>query len=217
MDLAKNRIIDLTHQFAESEWRCIETYNRRVAELIDAREMLEPKRITMKIHRPSPGKFESEGNFPDKVQLINFYRLFRLFVLNNEDSNFFRVANIVSKNSPNDSIRAYIEAIRKQWHSSTEDDLLTWLGREHLAVEDLIDPWFNAYYFHSDKDKEPVLDELVDYFGEELAEWLLYNFVSTATLAIVNFHKAIRYFEPNRFFFEVDLMILDHYQARGWI
>ncbi len=190
---------------------------RRAEELIDIRSQLEPKRISVSIKRKGDGTFDGKGSFPDEKQLESFYRLFRLFYMKKEDCNFPKVLNIIRKASNDEEINEYLCAIRSQWIIDVDDAFMEFFGRKDLSIEKIVDPWFNAYYFHSDGDKELELNKLTALFGETLSEYLLYNFVFSASLAISNLFKSIKNTSKEKMVFEIHIFLQNKYKMSNMV
>tara|TARA_R110002167_G_scaffold358703_1_gene574913 strand:- start:1555 stop:1857 length:303 start_codon:yes stop_codon:yes gene_type:complete len=71
-----------------------------------------------------------------------------------------------------------------------EEDILKFAflsSRSPVTPEELIDYWFNAYYFHDDRDKHEKLERFSGIVSDNGSKVALWHVVWNSTLRIKNF------------------------------
>lgn len=98
----------------------------------------------------------------DPRDIKEFILHIRPFVLNNEQINFPKICNLLSRNTSSEKIRETIQAAKTDWRkilSKSVDMILPFEG-EPLTPEKNLDLWFNGEFFHLDANKMPRLKKL---------------------------------------------------------
>jgi len=135
----------------------LELYRDKVQELINSRFLKKENLF----------KFLN-GEKPDEEQITFFLNKYRFFYLKKEPTHFYKICNILEKNvsdkEQKESIRSIREMYRKILEGGTGFVFPDKLKSEQ-SPEENIDLWFNAFYFHSDKDKKEQLEKLRKKYG----------------------------------------------------
>ncbi|MBI4825552.1 MAG: hypothetical protein HY807_03925 [Nitrospirae bacterium] len=132
-------------------------------------------------------------DLPDEDDLRSFYLAFRFFYLQKEPANFLRITNIIHRVADDALARQNIDNLKRLWSGALFQEMM------HIAVNDtevtpsqLLDLWFNAYYFHSDEYKSIRLSEINEVLTNDLSRFFLANAVIEATKAVLKLYDSIR-------------------------
>jgi hypothetical protein len=135
----------------------LELYRDKVRELISSRFLKDENLF----------KFLN-GEKPDEEQITFFLNKYRFFYSKKEPTHFYKICNILEKNVRNEEQKESIRSIRKIYKKILEGGTGFVFSDELKAKqspEENIDLWFNAFYFHSDKDKREQLEKLKKEYG----------------------------------------------------
>lgn len=127
------------------------------------------------------------GSLPDDLVLEGLYRRYRFFILQKEKSNYRRLVNALSQSSESAFLHLYCRMAKKEF---LEEDILKFAflsSRSPVTPEELIDYWFNAYYFHDDRDKHEKLERFSGIVSDNGSKVALWHVVWNSTLRIKNF------------------------------
>jgi len=141
----------------EKEKYSLEIYRDKVQELINSRFLKQESLF----------KFLNGGK-PDEEQITFFLSKYRFFYLKKEPTHFYKICNILEKNVRDKKQKESIRSIRKIYKRILEGGtgfVFSDKLKSKQSPEENIDLWFNAFYFHSDKDKKEQLEKLRKEYG----------------------------------------------------
>ena len=194
MDRFEKITIDLASS-AELRAR-LESFKRRAADLTGF--MRTQKWGVQQIHidRSDQHRPRVDGTIPNALALEGLYRRFRFFILNNELANYHRFLRLLSVSSSNELLHMFIRVERKEFFRSHSLEFAFITANSKYRPEDVIDFWFNAYYFH---DQEPERERLAAFesiVSPEGAKVLLWEAVWNSVLKIRNMAWLVREATP---------------------
>lgn len=98
---------------------------------------------------------------PDEDDLRSFLLTLRQFVSDKEPVFVRRIASILWQRCSGDTVRAELQAARSLFdRSMTQGTLQVIWDRARLRPDEVLDMWINGKYFHSDRRKSELLDQL---------------------------------------------------------
>lgn len=183
-----DHLSDITSLLTSDEYRCIKLFQIRVCELQKTTIISSNVNIESKIDLTVGEPFLISANIPPEKELKELFLAFRFFYLNDEPSNFFKIANILSKMAKNKTITEMIRNYKKRWENSLFRGTISY-DKQRLTSQKILDLWFNAHYFHQLQDREQELEKLNSYFSIEGSKSLLINSVLEATNVIFQLYQ----------------------------
>lgn len=148
------------------------------------------------IDRSNQDKPRVGGNIPNELILEALYRRFRFFILNDEAANYYRFLRLLSASSKNELLHRFIRLERKEFFQSHSLEFAFITANYKYRPVEVIDFWFNAYYFH---DQEPEREKLAAFesvVSPEGAKVLLWESVWNSVLKVRNMAWLVREAAP---------------------
>lgn len=183
----KPPIAGIEWQLTDDEHRRITVFKRRAAQLAEAPLIKEGRaQISAKIKGEQDKGVNIEVTLPPETDLRTLYMAFRFFYLQKEPANFLRIVNILKQHTKDPKTIAYLDYLKKQWRGLLQKPITIVAGDRTLTPSLLIDLWFNAYFFHSDENKELELNRLLQITGHDFGLFLLTDAVYEASKAVLS-------------------------------
>jgi hypothetical protein len=190
----KEVVVHISNQLSAGEWECIDRFKARVRDLI-ATEIVsaEGHGISANINYKQNRGLSSTVVLPKEDLLRSLFLAFRFFYLNDEPSNFFRVANIVKQHAADPDINRFVDAQKQRWKDAVFGGAMCIsVNDQKITVNLLLDLWFNAHYFHSNRTKEQKLKDLTDSLGADFCRYMLVDAVLEASKAVFRLYDALK-------------------------
>ncbi|QQS60819.1 MAG: hypothetical protein IPN70_02915 [Candidatus Moraniibacteriota bacterium] len=115
----------------------------------------------MNIEIDKPVRFESTGFDEDllKSALMDFRKIY----MKKDSTNFFRIYNLIYKNTDDIAIKNNIEKCREIYAKilSRPTSIGIYINKELQNVEKIIDDWLYGYYFHEDDEREEKMQAIM--------------------------------------------------------
>ena len=185
--------VRISDRLDSADVRSLTAFKHRSEEVLQTRVLQGGGRIHANVKFRAGQGVGGAVELPAEEDLRSFYMAFRFFYLQQEPSNFLRVANIIQRRAALDVVNRHIEALKAQWHGAMERKGWSLAVNGHeLTAGLLIDLWFNAHYFHSDEDKQARLRELNGILSTDFNRFLLADAVYEATKAALNVYESVR-------------------------
>jgi hypothetical protein len=126
-----------------------------------------------------------EASVPPEEQIAEFLMAFRFFYLEKESTNFHKILGLLGKHAQEPEAREALKILKAQWANALfQTTLYLSLNDQPVTASLLLDLWFNAYYFHSDKEKGEKLSSLNEAFTESFSKYMLLDSTYNATKTI---------------------------------
>lgn len=129
---------------------------------------------TISIDRTNEHRPVVDGNLQDPLALEAMYRRFRFFILNDEPSNYFRLLKLLSAASNDELWHRHLRVERKGFFQSRSLDFAFITANEKYTPAEVINVWFNAYYFHDEaveREKLAAFEKIVSRDGAKVLLW----------------------------------------------
>jgi hypothetical protein len=145
----------------------LEAFRRRATDLVKFIRGQPWGIQTINVNRSDEYRPRVSGTIPNELALDGLYRRFRFFILQKEPANYRRFLSLLSTASTSDLLHPFLRTHRKQFLTSDTLDFAFITARSKYRAEEIIDFWFNAYYFH---DQQPEKEKLAAFQGIVSAE-----------------------------------------------
>lgn len=145
-----------------------------------------------------------QASLPPEEQVAEFLMAFRFFYLQKEDTCFPKILSIVGRHTEQEEAREALKFFRKRWENSLFGNAMQLkLNGKQITTSSLLDIWFNAHYFHSDKDKVKELQVMKSLFSEDFAKYMLLDASYEASKIVLKFYQGLKdivddYFEKSQ-------------------
>lgn len=182
--------IRLTHS-PELQERIL-AFRRRADDLAEFIRSKKWGQHHVSIDRNDENSPKISGTLPDELILEGLYRRYRFFILNHEKSNYRRLVNLLSQNTDSERLQKYFRSVRREF---LEEDILRAAfitARKKIRPEQVIDYWFNAYYFHGDEKKHEQLETFRQVMTDNGAKLALWHVVWRSALRVRNLAYLLR-------------------------
>jgi len=132
------------------------------------------------------------GTQPEPLLAEAMYRRFRFFILNKEKANFYRLLRVLSSASSDDILHQLCRYLRRDFLADSPMDWAFKLADKKYTSEEVIDLWFNAYYFHDEEPKRKRLEQFEKVVTENGAKIALFHTVARAVYPIGHLNYLLR-------------------------
>ncbi|WP_419226831.1 hypothetical protein [Alteromonas sp. OM2203] len=168
-------LVKLSNSRNESLFEEIEEFKFRALDLCSFARNTKWGMFEYSVCRSDPERPTISGTLPNESLLTTFYSKYRHVYLLKEKANFFKIAKSLSVSSNSDLFTLYHRYHLKR--SFYKEFLLKFAfikSRTSFSPEQVIDIWFNAYFFHGqvkEREKLRTLEYLVSEQGAKVALW----------------------------------------------
>lgn len=146
----------------------------------------------MRIDRTNQEKPLIIGSIPDDLALEGLYRRFRFFILHKEMAFYYRFNRLLSVSSDDELLHRFLRVEKREFLQSKLLDYAFVTSTMKYRGEDVVDFWFNAYYFHDREEERMKLAKFEQVVSSEGAKAILWQLVWDSTLKIRNMSYLIR-------------------------
>jgi hypothetical protein len=149
-------------------------FKRRAADLTKYVKEQKWGRVNIHVDRIDQQRPKIDGNIPGDAVLEGLYRRFRFFILNDEPANYRRFVRLLSAASDDEVLQRHLRIERKEFHKSHSLEFGFASAPRTYRPEEVIDFWFNAYYFHDDEPQREQLaafESIVSAQGAKVVLW----------------------------------------------
>ena len=126
------------------------------------------------------------GSLPNELVLEAMYRRIRFFIMNDEKSNYFRLIKLLSQSSSDQHFQELCRSWKKNFYKEWSLEFAFISAKDKFTPSEVIDYWFNAYYFHDNEDKTVELEKLTRSLGENGAKVVLFHTASNCCTRVFN-------------------------------
>jgi len=173
-DDGKGNLVKVSGEFSDSEFDQLSRYEQYVGELTETEILRKgaPGKLTINYDKTSGFNFVTELPPDDKLSAL-LHEL-RPFILQNEDTNFYKIQKILGKRFENDQFRSFLKSIRKYYQGEKITGMISITANGKLVNGDaLVSTWLNAYEYHRDQEKREEMEKVSEVFPFEATRALL--------------------------------------------
>lgn len=154
--------------------RRLEAFKRRAADLVQFMRAQHWGIQKIHVNRADEQRPRIDGSLPNELVLDSLYLRFRIFILEGEAANYRRFLSLLSQASANDRLQVFLRSERRNFLTSDTLDFAFVTAESKYRAEEVMDFWFNAYYFHDqpvDRDKLIAFERIVSAEGAKVVLW----------------------------------------------
>ena len=170
----------------------IDSFRRKATDISTYVASHKWERLTVSVNRTDENNPNIKGNIPNDLILEGLYRRFRFFILNKEKSNYFRLLRLLSSSANSSLLHSYLRMSKKEFLSEDSLKFAFITAKTKYHPEEIINLWFNSYYFHDQKAEREKLSIFRDIVSDNGAKVVLFHAVWNAILKIRNLNYLIR-------------------------
>jgi hypothetical protein len=169
----------LSASFTSQEWDTLNRYSDYVRQLRSTKAFSKQISVRLQFHWQVGQNLSVEVGMPDWEDVIVLLHRMRPFLLHDEDTNFGKVKNVLSRRFEDPRIRgmiAYNGDLYSGKHASSilriEMSRPTDTNSIVLNSESFFETWLNGHEFHRDHEKQKFVDQVNSIFPEEATKAL---------------------------------------------
>ena len=170
----------------------VDAFKRRAADLVRFIRTQKWGLQSIHIDRSNQERPTINGSLPNELALEGLYRRYRFFLLNREKTNYYRFIRLLSTSSSNELLHRFLRMEKKEFLQSKSLEFAFITSTMKYRAEDVIDFWFNAYYFHEQEPERAKLAEFENIVSSEGAKVMLWESVWDRALKGRNMSWLIR-------------------------
>lgn len=184
----ESEIDDIECAFEDKELDAIRRFSDFARELCAVKIFAEGAQTSVTL---SFDLIEGESTYstiqPNPDDLIIYLHKLRPFVLQKEDTSFFRIANIIKRRINNAAIREFVAEQRDEYSGKAQFSQVQFVGNgKPINAEPILTKWLNAFHYHRDIDSIKELESLYTMLPREVTETLLISMLLDKGKAIYN-------------------------------
>lgn len=164
----------------------LESFRRRALDLSVFVQSQKWGRHSVNVNRFDQSRPRISGTLPDHLLVEALYRRFRFFILKNENANYFRFARLLSASSKDELLHKFLRAERREFYNESSLEFAFITASTKYRPNEVIDFWFNAYYFHDEAQERSKLARFERIVSAEGAKVVLWHAVWNSTRKIRN-------------------------------
>jgi hypothetical protein len=152
----------------------LEAFRRRAADLAQFIRAQHWGIQKIHVNRADEQRPRIDGSLPNELILDSLYRRFRIFILEGEPANYRRFLSLLSQASSDEWLQSFLRSERRNFLTSDTLDFAFITAESKYRAEEVMDFWFNAYYFHDqqvDRDKLTSFERIVSAEGARVVLW----------------------------------------------
>lgn len=191
--MARTVELRISHSLTEPEWKILEDFCAKVKRLISTKVISsDESAISSKIRYTQERGMWFEATMPPEEQIAEFLMVFRFFYLEKESTNFHKILGLLGKHANEPEAREALKILKAQWANALfQTRLYLSLNGQPVTGSLLLDLWFNAHYFHSDREKGEKLSKLNEVFTESFSKYMLLDSTYNATKTIFTVYNGL--------------------------
>jgi hypothetical protein len=123
------------------------------------------ERTKISIHMANDGRIANSGSLPSDDETAAFLHRLRPIYLNNEPTNFNRIANLVSAHLDDPWFTELIRVCKRYYDGRASRDVFEIsAGGMVVNSQQFLDDYLNAIEYHRDRDRRQRIDEVAEHF-----------------------------------------------------
>jgi hypothetical protein len=200
--MEKERIeVHISSLLNEDEWQLLKQFCEKSERLLSTKYLsVDKTNYSASIKYQAGVGVSTRAELPPEEIISEYLMAFRFFYLEKEPTNFLRIVNLLSSKTNNKRVTSAYRSYRAKWKNYLfQKSIVFKVGEDELTTSLLLDLWFNAHYFHSDRAKHKRLEVIKESYSDELAKYMLLDAVSQSSSLIIEIYEGIRPIVQARF------------------
>ena len=192
--MVKHIEIHISDSLSQGEWEVLRAFCDKARRLVSTKLISDgDASIKGNVRYEKDKGIRFQASLPPEEQVAEFLMVFRFFYLQKEDTCFPKVLSIVGRHTEQKEAREALKFFRKKWENSLFGNAMQMtLNGKPITTSLLLDIWFNAHYFHSDKEKEKELHVMKSLFSENFAKYMLLDASYEASKIVLKFYQGLK-------------------------
>jgi hypothetical protein len=152
----------------------LDAYRRRARDLSAFVKSQQWGIHNVHVDRSDQERPKISGSQPDELVLEALYRRFRFFILEHEKANYYRFIRLLSALCKDEMLHKFLRLERKGFYKEHSLEFAFITASTKYRSNEVIDFWFNAYYFHDqpiDRVKLATFESIVSSEGAKVILW----------------------------------------------
>jgi len=184
--------ISLAGTFEDSDWEILEAFAQYADELIKTKWVQDGMASSLTIRYDREAGTEVSAELPLWDDVIVFLHKFRPIGLQSEDTNFYRVCNLLAREITHRYFRSFVEQQRQLYSGkTTQAKFRMSLNDVLINSEKMLFDWLNAYEYHRDKEKREFINSLHQMLPLEASKVIFLGLLADKVQAVSNLGEVV--------------------------
>jgi hypothetical protein len=186
-------LIEFCGTIEDSDWETLEQFTYYAEDLLKSNWSKNGFPATLNIHWEKESSTQVITHLPlwDDVEV--FLHRLRPFILQNEQTNFYRIMNYLYQLIDQPQLRSFISEQREIYSGKMMQSFVKISSNDVLVnSEKVLLDWLNAYEYHRDPQKKAFIEDLHQMFPLEASKVIFLHLLSDKAAAIYNITGFIR-------------------------
>ena len=152
----------------------LDAFRRRAADINIFMQSLDWGMHNIHVDRSNQNRPTISGSKPDELVVEALYRRFRFFILSDENANYYRLIRLLSAACKSELLHKFLKTEKKNFYFDYPLEFAFVTASTKYSPKEVIDFWFNAYYFHDqsiDRSKLATFESIVSSEGAKVVLW----------------------------------------------
>lgn len=164
--------VPIIADFEDKDWQILLDFVNYATDLDGLTLVKQGSIVKLGISHESGQSVTFKTELPPDEQIIALMHRLRPFILENEPTNFNRVANILTRKIDNSQFRELIKRLRSTFLATKYRNMFQITVNDTMIVntEQALQTWLNAFEFHRDQDKRKSMEKVFVMFPENASK-----------------------------------------------
>lgn len=179
--------VSLSGQFSDEDWQCLENFVEYTTDLLTTKFVKDGMPSSLNMHWDEKSGMVVATQLPLWDDVIVFLHRFRPLGLASENTYFYKICNILTRQLVHPYFRSMIEEQREIFSGKrfqaqiriSSDDII-------LNSEKVLYDWLNSYEYHRDKEKRAIVESLLGLLPLDAMKVFFLTLLCDKTQAIHN-------------------------------
>lgn len=185
--------VSLSGSVQEDTWNLLNEFLEYVEDLLNTKFVKNGMPASLNIKMEQGADMVVSTKLPDWDDVSVFLHKFRPLGLQSENTNFYKVCNILAKELTHPYFRNMIDEQREIYSGKRTQSMFRVQSNEVvLNSEKILYDWLNSFEYHRDKEKRQFIQSLHEMFPLDASKVLFLGLLSDKTQAIRNIAILVR-------------------------
>jgi len=179
--------------FTNDQWELLTLFATYAEELSRTALLNTDGRLAFSVASREESGVQFEASMPAHDEFRALLLLMRPFVLQSEDTYFFKVLNVLKWRLDHERFRAYLDRQKAIFNAERSQAMRLVANGVVINSVETLDQWLNAYPYHKDRDKRAAFEALhdPDVLPMELSEAFMVDMMLERARAVLDVGNAI--------------------------
>jgi len=172
---------ELSGEFPDTEWTQLQRFLTSSFRLAECGFAESHRQLSFGIKTSAGQPVVHTATLPPERDVAEFLHRMRPFVLDREQTNFFKIRKILARRLTLPEVRTHLDRLR-DLYSGKEIPFALHVNERVLTSDEGLDLWLNAFEYHQDSQKQTELEAMYRVFPEPSAKAVfLYTMLQRAS------------------------------------